>query len=92
MTESTYTHLKRYERPSNFADFGDVPRGEYYVAYGQTSAKRRPRKRMRFGAIATGWPSGSSTSASTDRSSSFGIMPTCADASGASTSPGTHRS
>jgi len=32
---TTYQHLTRYTRPSNFADFSDLNRGEYYVAYGQ---------------------------------------------------------
>ena len=35
MTTTTYAHLPRYTRPANFADFGDVPRAEYFVAYGQ---------------------------------------------------------
>jgi hypothetical protein len=30
-----YTHLTRYTRPSDFADFSGIPRGEYYVAYGR---------------------------------------------------------
>jgi hypothetical protein len=30
-----YQHLKRYERPSHFADFADFDRGEYYVCFGQ---------------------------------------------------------
>lgn len=29
------THLKRYTRPSHFADFATFDRNEYYVAYGQ---------------------------------------------------------
>lgn len=28
-------HIQRYTRPRDFADFGDIPRNEYYVAYGQ---------------------------------------------------------
>lgn len=31
----TYTHLKRYTRPRDFADFADFDRTAYYVAYGQ---------------------------------------------------------
>ena len=30
-----YQQLKRYERPPNFADFGEVNRREYYVALGR---------------------------------------------------------
>jgi hypothetical protein len=30
-----YQYIRRYERPANFADFGEIERAEYFVAAGQ---------------------------------------------------------
>jgi hypothetical protein len=31
----TYSHLTRYTKPANFADFSDIDRSQYFVAAGQ---------------------------------------------------------
>ena len=32
---STYAHLPRYTRPPHFADYADIDRAEYFIAYSQ---------------------------------------------------------